>query len=414
MWKSTTKGGDRRRTVAWAIVFVMLLGATAIASYAYGRSQSPAALDKQDRESVALFAQALRTVRNDYVDRGAINSKKETYGAIQGMLDTLGDQGHTRFLTPEERKQNQDSLSGTYVGIGVTLESKGGNVVVASAIPGSPAAKAGIESGDIVVAVGQQSVREDDLSQVVDKVRGPQGTRVELTVLRDGREHRFDLERAQIETPVASWVRIPGTDVAQVRLASFSNDSAEKLKQAFEEARAAGARRFILDLRDDPGGDLDQAEEIAGYFLDPGDVIYIRKNASGQRQEIKVEGSPDHTDAPMVVLVNRGTASSSEILAGALRDNGRARVVGETTYGTGTVLSEFPLRDGSAILLGVAEWLTPNGDFIRETGIVPDQKVPLGKGAHPLTPSEAHGLSKEQILGRDAQLMRAFEDLQAQ
>jgi carboxyl-terminal processing protease len=414
VWKSTTKGGDRRRTVAWALLFVMLLVATAFAAYSYGRSQSPAALGKEDRESVALFAQALRTVRDDYVDKGAIDPKKETYGAIEGMLNTLGDQGHTRFLTPEERQQNQNSLSGTYVGIGVSLESKNGDVVVASSIPGSPAAEAGVESGDIVVAVGQDSVREEDLSQVVDKVRGPEGTRVELTVLRDGKEHQFDLERTQIETPVASWVRIPGTDVAQVRLASFSNDSAEKLRQAFEEARAAGARRFILDLRDNPGGDLDQAEEIAGFFLEPGSVIYIRKNASGEREEIKSEGSAEHMDAPMVVLVNKGTASSSEILAGALRDNGRAPVVGETTYGTGTVLSEFPLRDGSAILLGVAEWLTPDGDFIRETGIVPDQKVSLGEDAHPLTPSEARGLSREEILGRDAQLRRAFEELQAQ
>jgi carboxyl-terminal processing protease len=328
------------------------------------------------------------------------------------MLDTLGDQGHTRFLTPEERKQNQESLSGTYVGIGVTLESKAGDVVVASSIPGSPADEAGVESGDVVVAVDEESVRDDELSQVVDKVRGPEGSRVELTVLRDGKEHVYNLQRTKLETPVASWVRIPGTDVAQVRLATFSNDSAEKLKQAFEEARAAGARRFILDLRDNPGGDLDQAEEIAGYFLEPGSVIYIRKDASGKREEVKVEGSSDHTDAPVAVLVNEGTASSSEIVAGALRDNGRARVIGETTYGTGTVLSEFPLRDGSAILLGVAEWLTPDGDFIRETGIVPDEKVPLGEGARPLTPGEAQNLSKGEILERDAQLRRAFEDLQ--
>src|SRR5215210_8440889 len=154
MWKSTATGRDRRRAIAWVLVFAVVLLATALGAYAYGRSQSPAALGKEDRESLALFAQALHTVRDDYVDRGAIDPKKETYGAIEGMLDTLGDQGHTRFLTPEERERNQKSLSGTYVGIGVTLESKDGNVVVASSIPGSPAEEAGVESGDVVVAVG--------------------------------------------------------------------------------------------------------------------------------------------------------------------------------------------------------------------------------------------------------------------
>jgi carboxyl-terminal processing protease len=140
-------------------------------------------------------------------------------------------------------------------------------------------------------------------------------------------------------------------------------------------------------------------------------VIYIRRDASGEREEIRVEAGQDHTDAPVAALVNEGSASSSEILAGALRDNDRASVIGETTFGTGTVLSEFTLRDGSAILLGVAEWLTPEGDFIRETGIVPEVKVELAEDAEPLTPGEARTLSREEILERDAQLRRAFEEL---
>ncbi len=412
MWRSTAKGRDLRRAVVWALAFVIVLAATAFAAYTYGRSQSPAAWGKEDRESLALFAEALDRVRDDYVDREAIDPKKQTYGAIEGMLDTLGDEGHTRFLTPEERERNRKSLSGTYVGIGVTLESEDEEIVVVSSVEGSPADEAGMESGDVVVAVDGESVREEDLSEVVEKIRGPEGSEVELTVLRDDEERVFDLERAEIETPVASWVLIPGSDVAQVHLTSFTNDSAEKLWQAFEEARTAGARRFILDLRNNPGGDLDQAEKMAGYFLEPGNVIYIRRDASGEREEIKVEPGEDSTGVPIVVLVNEGSASSSEILAGALRDNDRATVIGETTFGTGTVLSEFTLRDGSAILLGVAEWLTPDGDFIRETGIVPEEKVELGEDAEPLTPGEARALSREEILERDAQLKRAFEELQ--
>jgi carboxyl-terminal processing protease len=414
VWKSTVKGRVRWRVVFWMLAFVALLLATAYGAYAYGRSQSPAALGEKDRQSLALFAEALDTVRDDYVDREAIDPEKQTYGAIEGMLDTLGDEGHTRFLTPEERERNREGLSGSYVGIGVTLESEDEEVVVTSPVEGSPADEAGVEPGDVVVAVDGESVREEDLSEVVEKIRGPEGTRVELTVLRDGEERVFDLERIEIETPAASWVLIPGSDVAHVRLSSFSDDSAEKLGQAFEEARAAGARRFVLDLRNNPGGRLDQAVEMAGDFLQPGSVVYVRQDASGEREEIRVEGGSEPTDAPMVVLVNDGTASSSEILAGALRDNDRATVIGETTFGTGTVLSEFVLRDGSAILLGVAEWLTPDGDYIRETGIVPDEKVSLGEDAEPLTPDEARDLSREEILESDAQLRRAFEKIQGQ
>ena len=395
-------------------MFVAVLLATALGAYAYGRAQSPAALDVEDRESLALYAEALDTVRDDYVDKEAIDPEKQTYGAIEGMLDTLGDEGHTRFLTPEEREQNREDLSGSYVGVGVTLENEDEKVVVAAPIEGTPADRAGIESGDVVVAVNGESVRGEDLSQVVERVKGPEGTQVKLTVLRGEEERVFDLERTEIEAPVASWVLIPGSDVAHVRLSSFSNDSAEKLREAIEESRAAGARSFVLDLRDNPGGSLDQAVEIAGYFLKPGSVVYIRENASGEREEIEVEGGVERTDAPMAVLVNGGTGSSSEILAGALRDNDRAVVIGKKTFGTGTVLEEFVLRDGSAILLGVAEWLTPDGDFIRGTGIAPEIEVSLDEGAEPLVPSEARDLSREEILDRDAQLRRAFENLRDQ
>src|SRR5918998_683043 len=290
MWKNTAKERVRWGNVVGALVFVVLLLATALGAYAYGRSQSPAALGDRDRESLALFAEALDTVRDDYVDREAIDPEKQTYGAIEGMLDTLGDEGHTRFLTPEERERNREGLSGSYVGIGVTLESEDEEVVVTSPVEGSPADEAGVEPGDVVVAVDGESVREEDLSEVVEKVRGPEGTRVKLTVLRDGEERVFDLERTEIETPAASWVLIPGSDVAHVRLSSFSDDSAVKLRQAFEEARAAGARRFILDLRNNPGGRLDQAVETAGDLLQPGSVIYVREDAAGEREKVYAEG----------------------------------------------------------------------------------------------------------------------------
>src|SRR5918998_609007 len=402
----------RWREVVLALAFVALLVATGFAAYTYGRSQSPAALSKEDRESIALYAEALDTVQDSYVDQEAVDPEKQTYGAIEGMLDTLGDKGHTRFLTPEEREQNREGLSGTYEGIGIEVEPRDDKIVVVAPIEGSPADRAGVRAGDVVIAVNGKSSRGEEMSEIIEEIKGPEGTDVRLTILRDEQERVFDLERTQIERPVASWILIPESDVAHVRLATFSDDSAGKLAQAFEEARAAGARSFVLDLRNNAGGRLDQAVEMARDFLEPGSVVYLREDASGEREEIEVEGGAEPTDAPMAVLVNEGTASSSEILAGALRDNDRATVIGETTFGTGTVLSEFVLRDGSAILLGVAERLTPDGDFIRETGIVPEVKVELAEDAEPLTPGEARTLSREEILERDAQLKRAFEELQ--
>jgi carboxyl-terminal processing protease len=396
------------------LALVVVLLATALGAYMVGRSQSPATLNEKDRESLALYAEALDTVRNNYVDQKNIDAKKETYGAIEGMLKSLGDGGHTRFLTPKEREQNDQSLSGTYVGIGVQLEEKNGEVVVAAPIDGSPAEKAGISSDDVLLAVDGKSVRGDEVPEVVEKVKGPKGTSVELTVRQDGERRTYDLQRAEIDSPVASWALIPGTDVGLVLLSSFSDNSAQELQNAFEEAKAAGARRFILDLRNNPGGRLDQAVKMAGYFLEPESVVYIRKDASGEREEIKVEGDPESTEAPLAVVVDGGSASSAEILAGALRDNDRAPVVGETTFGTGTVLSEFVLKDGSSILLGVAEWLTPDGDFIRNTGIAPDVRVPLSEGTEPLTPDDVSGLSRQEILKKDAQLRTAYEKLEGQ
>lgn len=415
MWK-TSKAALAKR-IAWRgfimqVLFMsILIGAVAAGAFLYGRSQSVAGLEGRDRESLQLYAEALDTVRDDYVGKENLDPEKQTYGAIEGMLDSLGDEGHTRFQTAKEAENNRAGLSGKYIGVGIQLSDEKEGIVVASPVEGSPAEEAGIESGDVLVAVGGKEVGEKKAAEIVDDVKGEKGTMVELTVRRDGKERDFEMQRAEIKSPVASWYLIPDSETAHVRLTSFSNDSYDELSRVLDEARAGGAKRFILDVRDNPGGRLDQAEKISSEFLETDKVIYIREDADGDREKIKVEDGPETIKAPLVVLVNEGSASSSEILAGALRDNDRAEVIGKTTFGTGTVLSEFTLSDGSSILLGVAQWLTPDGDFIRESGIDPDTEVKLGKDSDPVTPNEAKDMSADEILDGDAQLRRAFEEV---
>lgn len=392
-----------------ALVLVMLV--LMLAAYLYGLSRSPAGITEEDRESVALFVEALRAVQDDYVDQEAVDPEEQTYGAIKGMIDSLGDEGHTRFLSPEEVEKSREAVSSTYVGIGVRLEEKDDEIVVKASMDGSPAEETGIQSGDVLVAVDGESIKGEEFEEIGQKIRGPEETYVDLTVLRDEEEREFTVERAELEMPVSSWGLIPGTDMAHLRLSTFSENSAEKLEGEIVEAQSAGAERFVLDLRDNPGGLVEQAEEVAALFLPAGSGVYIRKDADGSEEETSVPEDNEPLEAPLVVLVNEGSSSSAEIVAGALRDNGRAQVVGETSFGTGTVLSEYPLRDGSAILLGVAEWLTPNGDSIRGAGIEPDVEIELEEDQEPNTPNETEGLTREEIFEEDAQLERAFEIL---
>ena len=403
---------DRRRTLARRMALLVVVLMLILAAYLYGRSQSLAGISAEDKESVALYARALDVVKEDYVGRADIDPKKQTYSAIKGMLGSLDDGGHSRFLTPNETEKNHEVLSSKYVGIGIRLEDKDDKVVVLSTIEGSPAEEAGIKAKDELVAIDGESVRGEGVKEIAEKVRGPEGTWVELTVLRDGEEREFSVKRAELETPAATWNLIPGTDMAHLRLASFSENSAAKLDRAISEAQEAGAERFVLDLRDNSGGLVEQAEEVAARFLPARSEIYARRDAEGEKEETTVPGGNKPLDAPLVVLVNEESASSAEILAGALKDNDRAEVVGEKTFGTGTVLKEYRLEDGSAILLGVAEWLTPSGDSIRGSGISPDVEAKLEEDQKPLTPDAAKVLSKEEIFAQDAQLERAFEVLQ--
>ena len=414
----------------WRVAVVVLVMLTAFLAFSFGRAQSPAVIEEApeaDQEALSLYADALLTAREEYVDREAAEPGAMTHGAIEGMLGTLGDGGHTRFLTAEEMERTREGLSGEYVGVGVQLEEKdGGEVAVLSPLAGSPAERAGVRPGDVILKVGGWNAEGAGVDEVVARIKGPEGTEVGLSVEREAegvtRERSFELARETIDAPAASWAFVGdaptgGGRTAVVALSSFTEDASSELRSAFEAAEEAGAGRFVLDLRGNPGGELEEAVAAAGLFLEDGETAYVRQDAEGERQKIEArDPTPFSQDAPpvtepLVVLVDEGSASASEILAGALKDNGRATVVGIRTAGTGTVLQEFPLRDGSSMLLGVAEWLTPKGDFIRESGIAPDAEVVLDEGQRPLLTEELRGLPAEEISREDAQLWNAIEEV---
>lgn len=352
--------------------------------------------------NLSLFQQAWDIVEQHYVNRGALNPTNMLYGAITGMVDSLGDTGHTRFLTPADLSSEQQSLAGRLEGIGAEMSIRGGHPVIVAPITGSPAAKAGIRAGDVLVRVNGQDVTQLPLDQIVSLIHGPLGTPVTLTVIHRGQTTPTDITivRAQVTVPSVTWAIVPGTHVAHVQVSQFAQGATKDLVNAIKGAEAQGATSLVLDLRDDPGGLRDEAISVASQFLTGGNVL-IEQNAQGQRTTYPVKPNGVAPSIPIAVLVNQGTASSAEIVAGALQDQKRGDLVGEKTFGTGTVLSTFRLSDGSAILLGTSEWLTPSGRQIWHQGIQPNVVVALPSGVPPLFPDEERSMSAAEVAARD-------------
>jgi carboxyl-terminal processing protease len=362
-----------------------------------------------------IFWQAWDIVHRYFVDREALDTTQLTYGAIRGMITALGDEGHTSFLTPEEVARHETDVSGVYSGIGARIGMENGLPVIVAPFDGSPAEAAGIKAGDIIIEVDGEDVTSWTLNDVVDHIRGEAGTDVVLTVLRPDESESYEITvtRGEIDSPTATWIMLPGTQVALVRLSQFSADATSELVTAIREAKAAGATALIMDVRNNPGGLLDQAIDVVSQFVDSG-VALQEADAAGKRKNFPVRSGGVATDIPMVVLINRGSASASEIFAGAMQDHDRAVLVGETTFGTGTVLEPFTLADGSVLMLGTKQWLTPSGRLIRKVGIEPDVILELPIGTELIYPSLAEDMTVEELLNsEDAQVLKALELLDA-
>jgi carboxyl-terminal processing protease len=358
-----------------------------------------------------LLTEVWHIIQRNYVDRSAIQPRPLTYGAINGMVDALGDTGHTSFLTPDMVNLMRSVTEGQFEGIGAEIQMKDKRVVIVAPLDNSPAQRAGLHPGDVILQVNQESITRLPLEQVVQRIRGPKGTTVTLTILDPTTEQTRDVTvtRARVALHNVTWQQLPGTIVAHVRIAGFSQGVTNDLRQALTALEQQGLTHVVLDLRNNPGGLLNEAVATASQFLSSGTVLLVR-DAHSTTTPIPVQQHGVAPGLPLVVLINQGTASAAEIVAGALQDAHRAVLVGEKTFGTGTVLKSFPLSDGSALMLAIEEWLTPNGRVIWHQGIAPDDVVALAPSATPLSPDTERTLTAAQLQASDdAQLLRAVD-----
>ncbi len=360
-----------------------------------------------------LIRQAWDLLHSQDVQRATLDDTALAYAAIDGLTSAVGDTGHTTFLSPADLASEQGVLSGHYVGIGVTVGSVANGAVIGTVFPGGSAAKAGLKTGDVIRKVNGTSVAGVTIAKLVAMIEGPSGSSVTLAIQPvKGAVRSVSLVRGAVTIPVVDWRIVPGTHIADIQLDQFSTGATAALVTSLDAAHAAGATGIVLDLRGNPGGYLSEADGVASQFLGTGHVL-VTQDAAGTRTPTPVQAGGVALNDPLVVLVDQLTASSAEIVAGALQDAHRAIVVGAKTFGTGTILGQFMLDDGSALRIGTSEWLTPSGRSIWHDGLVPDQVVALSSGQRPVVPAELAGLSAAKAAAvPDAQLKAALRDVE--
>jgi carboxyl-terminal processing protease len=410
--------GRRGRVVrrVGAVVGVLALAGVVftggVAADRSGLLGGPAAVPApKDAAQFAVVEQAWNLLRTQYVRASDVDPTTMAYGAITGMTQAIGDTGHTTFLSPADRKASAAELSGTYVGIGVELDiNDSGIPVITGLIHGGPSEAAGILPGDEIIAVDGSATHNVALETIASRIRGATGTKVTLTIQRPGETstRTFTIVRSEITLPPVDSAMIPGTTIGMIRVEQFSTGAGDQFATQLKALLAKHPTGLILDLRGDPGGYTSEATSIASQFLTSGDV-YITRDASGKETAVPVKPGALAPTIPLVVLVDNGTASSAEIVAGALQDAGRAQIVGTTTFGTGTVVAEYPLKDGSALRIGTIEWLTPKHQQIWHHGISPNVTVELAQGVLLVTPNDLASLGASGIAStKDAQLTKAI------
>ncbi len=324
-----------------------------------------------------LFQEVWDTLHGEYIDKTKIDDSKLYYGSIYGMVAALGDP-HTTFMDPDSFQEFQSDLKGEFSGIGAEIGRKNNMIMIIAALPGTPAEKAGLKSGDRILAVDKKDVVDLSADQVVSFIRGEKGTKVTLSILSKGENTAKDvtITRDKISVPSVSYQKENG--IAVIKITSFNDDTSKVFENTARKILNDNPKGLIIDLRGNPGGYLDKAVDLAGYWLEPGQVVVREEFADKSRNlEHKAAGSISLRKFKTVVLVNEGSASASEILAGALQDYNIAQLVGQKTYGKGSVQQLIDLRSDSALKITVAKWLTPMGTSIEPDGITPDELVEL-------------------------------------
>jgi len=397
-------------------ILVLVIGTIMGLSLSLGRGLLPErnAVDNLDLtwEQTRLIAEVMERVRRDYVED--IDDKELMNSAIRGMVSGLDR--HSEFLNADEYREIRDSTSGRYSGVGLEVSANAGAILVIAPIDDTPAQRAGIESGDEILEIDGVSVRDDGLNAAIDKMRGHAGTPVTISIRRDRFDDplTFHLTRQSIQVASVRHELLQSA-YGYVRLSQFNEGTADELELAIDamtdeaqESKGDMLAGLIIDLRNNPGGILDSAVEVSDLFLDAGIIVTAEGRTPESRFRRDAEAGDIMDGGAVVVLVNGGSASASEIVAGALQDHDRALIIGTTTFGKGLVQTVMPLSRGRAIKLTTSHYFTPSGDSIHKTGILPDIVV---EGSREYPSASANGaLDREH----DAQLLEALEQLRNQ
>jgi len=356
-------------------------------------------------EALKIFSDVLTIIQKNYVEQ--IDLKSLVYNAIKGMVSNLDP--HSSFMPPEMYKELQVETKGSFGGLGLEITFKDGFLTVVSPIEDTPADRAGIKPGDKIIKIENEFTKDMSLMDAVKKMRGTPGTRVKITIYREGVKEpkEFTLTRAIIKIQSVKYKRLDDK-LGYIRLAQFQEDTTRELKRALNDLESGKQplKGLILDLRRDPGGLLDQAVNVSDEFLDSGLIVSTEGRVENQQMKFYAKKKSGQHKYPLVVLVNSGSASGSEIVAGALQDHGRAVIVGTQTFGKGTVQTIIPLSDGSGLRLTTAKYYTPNHRSIQEKGVTPDIIVE--------DKVKAESASTEKLLSiREKDLMNHFKGLEA-